>query len=185
MQNCVKEPFAISSLHGKGTAPESLASKLFGSRIGRVHEGFVLRAGQWIMLLVIVSEVVDHVGTGIGAITKSIAGTAHLLLCAAWGPSLHTPTLKQLGKVAGCWYYVSAAVACGAERCSDFGAWQVIVLCAGGVCAAVKKANQSVSFQVHCFLYTCSLLMCLPGMDVRPFRFMHVWCECAVCKFCI
>ena len=116
MQNCIKEPILVRSIHSEGTAlgEGSLCTLVLGSRIGQVHARFVLQAGKWIILLVIVIEIVHQV-PGIRTMRrprKALAVTANLLLCTTWGPCLHTPTLKRLGKVAGCWYYVSALSCC-------------------------------------------------------------------------
>ena len=48
--------------------------------------------------------------------------------------------------------------------------YYVLVLCAGGACQALRDANRNIAFyeSVHAFIYTCSLLTFLAGMDAIP-----------------
>ena len=106
--NCIKEPLLLTDIHGEGTTAgeESIASKLFGERIGRAHAVFASRFGKWIIVNAVVCEVVNNVpGIQGGEARYWVATSAHLILCYTWGLVLHAPTLKRLAKAAGSWYF--------------------------------------------------------------------------------
>ena len=153
--NCIKEPFKMTDLHGEITAPGkgSIASKLFGERMGQAHALFVSQVGTWTILPAVVCEVVSAVhddsgGSPLEATRALLAACAHLIICCTWGPAQHLPTLKKLVTMAGCWYYV-------------------LVLCAGGACHAMMQAQHGAAV-VYSIIYTCSMLIGLPGMDAIP-----------------
>ena len=94
---------------GKG----SIASKLLGERIGKAHAVLMSWLGLWpFYCRYVLCETCAARRFARPAcpfeneILKLICVCTHLILCCLWGPTLHSPTTKQLAKMAGCYYYV-------------------------------------------------------------------------------
>ena len=110
--NCIRQPSTVRSLHGEANTPGegSVASKVFGERLGTAHAEFVSRFGKWSILLVVVCKlacVVPMPGVNFLAVMMAITASSHLLFVCLWGPALHLPTLKMLVKVASaCIFFV-------------------------------------------------------------------------------
>ena len=174
---CIRDTLKLTDLHGEANEPSvgSIASKLFGEKIGRRHAMLVRRFGKWAILLGVAAEVVVNAPASMlllpdapasRYIKYGMATCAMAILCCLWGPALHARTCRKLWTTPTCWYYIC-------------------LLVAGGVCQALRDANRNVAIHevVHAFVYTSVLLILLPAMDAIPPPLFPQWLRLVIFGF--